>query len=746
MDGHRFLVGHLLAGVSLIAMSGMVCAADIAKAPPLPAIQAAPWAGSYVGIHGGYGWMQDPFHQAADGLLTPGQYLNGIRGQGAIYGMQFGHNWQAGRLVTGLEADFSITNIRGGTARSESMTAGAASASAFLEWSERSRYLGTARARAGWLATDNLLFYGTAGLAWERVDQIQRQSNSLQNGGAIAFANSEFRVPFDKFGWVAGLGVEAMLGSPSWIGRIEYLHYDFGNVFSGTTATSAAAGTFNTSTGGAQTIDVVRAGISYKFGAPPATSAYAAYGKVPPVASHGASSWAGFYLGGHGGYAWGRQHLSLPLAIFDPNSTQALNGIQSSGWIAGAHMGHNWQYDRVVAGLETDLDAARIQGLTNAAVYAPGGNNVTVTRETRVDYLGTLRGRLGWLATDNVLLYGTAGLAWERYNTIGHSTVIAPGGQTAQSDTVRPDDRFGFAVGAGGEARLGNTNWIGRVEYLHYDFGRTTPADGSLAGAQPGLTINATITSGRQTIDVIRAGASYRFGNTASDAMASAALPARNAALPASWTGFYAGIHGGYGWKSNDFATSFSGALIGGIHSRGWLAGGHAGHNWQVGKVVAGFELDGTATGIAGSSATVTGGTSTGVYSDDVKYLGTLRGRLGWTATETVMLYGTGGLAWERATRNELRISTANPANVTTTISRYPRDQFGWVAGAGGEFVISADRRWTGRIEYLHYDFGQVEQAGTYISGIPGDSSVIERPGRQTIDTVRAGVSYRLLP
>ena len=60
--------------------------------------------------------------------------------------------------------------------------------------------------------------------------------------------------------------------------------------------------------------------------------------------------------------------------------------------------------------------------------------------------------------------------------------------------------------------------------------------------------------------------------------------------------------------------------------------------------------------------------------------------------------------------------------------------------------AISADRRWIGRIEYLHYDFGQVEQAGTYISNIPGNPSVIERPGRQTIDTVRAGVSYRLLP
>src|SRR5690606_34970597 len=152
-----------------------------------------------------------------------------------------------------------------------------------------------------------------------------------------------------------------------------------------------------------------------------------------------------------------------------------------------------------------------------------------------------------------------------------------------------------------------------------------------------------------QTIDIVRAGASYRFGNTPADALASMRSAGKAAQLPASWTGFYAGAHGGYGWKSNDFAVDFGrGVLIGGIRSSGWLVGGHAGYNWQTGKVVAGLELDGGATGIRGSSAPVTNGNSTGVWSDDVRYLGTLRGRLGWTATETVLLYSTGGLAWER--------------------------------------------------------------------------------------------------
>ena len=72
-----------------------------------------------------------------------------------------------------------------------------------------------------------------------------------------------------------------------------------------------------------------------------------------------------------------------------------------------------------------------------------------------------------------------------------------------------------------------------------------------------------------------------------------------------AWTGFYLGVHGGYGWKSNDFSFDEGAAgRLGGIDSRGWLAGGHAGYNWQYGRAVAGLEADFSLTGIKGSSTT----------------------------------------------------------------------------------------------------------------------------------------------
>ncbi len=70
-----------------------------------------------------------------------------------------------------------------------------------------------------------------------------------------------------------------------------------------------------------------------------------------------------------------------------------------------------------------------------------------------------------------------------------------------------------------------------------------------------------------------------------------------------------------------------------------------------------------------------------------------------------------------------------------------PRDHFGWVAGAGGEFRLGASN-WIGRVEYLHYDFGTVEETTTVVTNAP-DQNFADRGGRQTIDVVRGGVSYK---
>ena len=101
-------------------------------------------------------------------------------------------------------------------------------------------------------------------------------------------------------------------------------------------------------------------------------------------------------------------------------------------------------------------------------------------------------------------------------------------------------------AGLGVETRLWNSNWLGRIEYKHYDFG-----DSGSSFDNSGVTFS----SGHLTTDVVRAGLSYKFdwsdpvAGAARVAMPVKAMPVK--ALPvmaSSWSGIYVGGHAGYGW------------------------------------------------------------------------------------------------------------------------------------------------------------------------------------------------------
>jgi outer membrane immunogenic protein len=114
------------------------------------------------------------------------------------------------------------------------------------------------------------------------------------------------------------------------------------------------------------------------------------------------------------------------------------------------------------------------------------------------------------------MLYATGGLGWTRFvqtnSNIQFSSAFA-GPQILQftNITTTPMWEFGWVAGAGGEAKIGGSNWIARLEYLHYDFGKS-------AGTQNTNTANGVsffapgTTSGRLTADEVRVGVSYKFG------------------------------------------------------------------------------------------------------------------------------------------------------------------------------------------------------------------------------------------
>jgi len=168
---------------------------------------------------------------------------------------------------------------------------------------------------------------------------------------------------------------------------------------------------------------------------------------LTPARADDIKPFAGPYFGLHGGYSW--QDVG---GVFDSNtSATSLGGINLNGGIVGAQLGYNTQYDWFLVGVEGDATA-----LTGSGGSVTGPNGEVLNGD--VDYLATIRGRLGYVVND-VMLYGTAGVAFAEFKLTENAT----GGPF----TLRARET-GAVYGGGLEWQLVYGVTV-RGEYLHYD-------------------------------------------------------------------------------------------------------------------------------------------------------------------------------------------------------------------------------------------------------------------------------------
>lgn len=185
-----------------------------------------------------------------------------------------------------------------------------------------------------------------------------------------------------------------------------------------------------------------------------------------------------------------------------------------------------------------------------------------------------------------------------------------------------------------------------------------------------------------------------------------------------NWSGFYAGIHGGYAWGTGQ-ATIFGLSDFGDVN--GWFGGGQIGWNWQAAGSpwVWGIEAD-----LSGSDIGTSAAGPLGSVSSSLDMFGTVRGRLGY-AWDRVMLYGTGGFAWGR---NEVS------GNILALGFSEDRTHTGWVVGAGVEWALIDS--WTAKVEYQFLSLGTENYftSPAFPAGIGLDAD---------IHTIRVGLNYR---
>ena len=199
-----------------------------------------------------------------------------------------------------------------------------------------------------------------------------------------------------------------------------------------------------------------------------------------------------------------------------------------------------------------------------------------------------------------------------------------------------------------------------------------------------------------------------------------------------TWTGFYVGLNAGatIGDSRYQFAPFFSNYAQSNV---GFTGGGQLGYNWQMGPVVFGAETD--INYRSGGSAS--NGWGNGGSNNNSGYFGTVRGRLGFTPMDRLLIYGTGGLAY----------GNSNLPNNVVGLDSFgaPRSfygsnnngtKLGWTAGAGAEYAITP--KWSVKAEYLYVNLGKTNV--NYVdafTGLPGYASASNRN-----HVVRLGINY----
>lgn len=521
---------------------------------------------------------------------------------------------------------------------------------------------------------------------------------------------------------------------------------------------------------------------------------------------------SGFYAGVNSGYAFdaspriastGKVVSDALDENFTPSNGAEVSAANITGTapasadtpLGGGQVGYNFIDDRWVLGGEADIQGAGQASISQsvrtstATIIGEAQPVTTVFDDSKsLDWLGTLRGRAGVLATPGLLAYVTGGLAYggvsantratqswpANVNNTPYSLSSSSVGSGGFSDTL-----MGWTAGAGLEWMFA-PGFSVKGEYLYYDLGEGHFPSGVLVTAPAGgiaeENVVASNSSARFNGHIVRIGLNYYFG--ARDEPPPIVVKGPSEESRPVWNGYYAGLNAGYdfGFGSSasnsakigstdldqnlgvDFAPYLAALIAGNSKAapNGFIGGGQVGYNLALDRGLVGFEADMQETGAKGHGA------YTNYFSSDpnnlfaltthvdnataVDWLGTLRGRLGLFLRSDLLAYTTGGLAYGETSSgtfiDQKWSGTFFPFQTSGSIGLNNRLMAGWTAGAGLEWMFSRDLSLKG--EYLFYDLG-VARYGASPSSLAfglSDTALPSTAFRYNGQILRVGLNY----
>ncbi len=209
--------------------------------------------------------------------------------------------------------------------------------------------------------------------------------------------------------------------------------------------------------------------------------------------------------------------------------------------------------------------------------------------------------------------------------------------------------------------------------------------------------------------------------------------------VSASWTGFYLGVNGGYGWSpySDQLADRMIGDTLGGNSPSGGFGGGQLGYNFQRDSLVFGIETDIQGSGIGDKKFDTAGNRY--YTNSSLDWFGSLRGRIGYASSQA-LVYGTGGLAYG-GIRNRVDYSSQYPSDIFDI----NRTAVGYTVGGGIEFKVNP--AWSVKAEYQYINLGTNDPVRAGDGRTYGSYAAVgTKLDDDAFHTVRLGVNYRLVP
>lgn len=193
--------------------------------------------------------------------------------------------------------------------------------------------------------------------------------------------------------------------------------------------------------------------------------------------------WTGFYAGGHLGGAWSKEKW-----VFAATTINA--SPDPNGFLGGLQAGYNFQSGLWVFGVEADASWADVKGSGLFSEIVPGPDGFG---RSKIDFLATLTGRIGFAAWQQGLIYVKGGAAWadEKYWQFSDPITTPKVSKTLT----------GWIIGAGVEQAWTN-NWSVKLEYNYIDFGTTHVFI-------PVFDDPETV---REKVHVVKLGLNYKFG------------------------------------------------------------------------------------------------------------------------------------------------------------------------------------------------------------------------------------------